>query len=265
MKVLLIEPARKCVSAVTGVRRSRSARPTPPAHSTPDCRTRAMPAPGTPVSSSTFCTAARNSSTVFGHGSVADCAPRPAPAPRATTSDMSHFMAEFYGSSALRYTPRVPSFFQIRKKVHWSDTDAAGVVWFPNFLRWFEDAEEELFASLGRSRQSLLDSHHFGMPRVEVHSKFRAPGPRRPDRPRRDRHHGREPTAASSRLRDPGRSDRPAAGRGIRPGRVRRFSHLVRPRPARRRPAAGVGADRPGRTTGARRRRTAMDVTELSN
>jgi acyl-CoA thioester hydrolase len=69
----------------------------------------------------------------------------------------------------------VPSFFQIRKKVHWSDTDAAGVVWFPNFLRWFEDAEEELFASLGRSRQSLLDSHHFGMPRVEVQARFRSP------------------------------------------------------------------------------------------
>jgi YbgC/YbaW family acyl-CoA thioester hydrolase len=69
----------------------------------------------------------------------------------------------------------VSAFFQIRKKVHWSDTDAAGVVWFPNFLRWFEDAEEELFTSLGRSRQSLLDSHRFSMPRVEVQSKFRAP------------------------------------------------------------------------------------------
>ena len=67
------------------------------------------------------------------------------------------------------------AFFQIRKKVHWSDTDAAGVVWFPNFLRWFEDAEEEMVASLGRSRQSLLDSHQFSMPRVEVQSKFRSP------------------------------------------------------------------------------------------
>lgn len=67
------------------------------------------------------------------------------------------------------------AFFQIRKKVHWSDTDAAGVVWFPNFLRWFEDAEEELFASLGRSRQSLLDSHRFSMPQVEVRSQCRAP------------------------------------------------------------------------------------------
>lgn len=69
----------------------------------------------------------------------------------------------------------MPSFFQIRKKVHWSDTDAAGVVWFPNFLGWFEDAEEELFNSLGRRRQALLDTHHFGMPRVEAHVKFRSP------------------------------------------------------------------------------------------
>ncbi len=66
-------------------------------------------------------------------------------------------------------------FFWIRKKVHWSDTDAAGVVWFPNFLGWFEDAEEELYASLGRPRQVLLDEHRFGMPRVELQTKFHSP------------------------------------------------------------------------------------------
>ena len=67
------------------------------------------------------------------------------------------------------------AFFQIRKKVHWSDTDTAGVAWFPNFLGWFEDAEEEMFASLGQARQALLDRHRFGMPRVEVSARFRAP------------------------------------------------------------------------------------------
>jgi acyl-CoA thioester hydrolase len=67
------------------------------------------------------------------------------------------------------------SYFQIRKKVHWSDTDAAGVAWFPNFLGWFEDAEEELFTSLGQTRQSLLDRYRFGMPRVEVQARFKAP------------------------------------------------------------------------------------------
>jgi acyl-CoA thioester hydrolase len=68
------------------------------------------------------------------------------------------------------------SYFQIRKKVHWSDCDAAGVVWFANFLRWYEDAEEELYSAvLGRTRQSLLESIGFGMPRVELSAKYRAP------------------------------------------------------------------------------------------
>jgi acyl-CoA thioester hydrolase len=67
------------------------------------------------------------------------------------------------------------AYFQILKKVHWSDTDAAGIAWFPNFLGWFEDAEEEMFASLGQARQVLMDRHRFGMPRVEVSARFRAP------------------------------------------------------------------------------------------
>ncbi len=66
-------------------------------------------------------------------------------------------------------------FFVIRKKVHWSDSDAAGVVWFPNFLGWFEDAEEELYAALGRPRQALLDDLTFAMPRVEAQIRFASP------------------------------------------------------------------------------------------
>ena len=46
------------------------------------------------------------------------------------------------------------AFFVVRKKVHWSDGDAAGIAWFPNYLGWFEDAEEELFAALGPARGS---------------------------------------------------------------------------------------------------------------
>jgi acyl-CoA thioesterase FadM len=66
--------------------------------------------------------------------------------------------------------------FWVQKKVHWSDSDAAGIVWFPNFFGWFEDAEEELYAAtLGRSRQSLLDAIGFGMPRVEASAKYKAP------------------------------------------------------------------------------------------
>lgn len=66
--------------------------------------------------------------------------------------------------------------FWVHKKIHWSDTDAAGIAWFPNYFGWFEDAEEELYAAgLGRSRQSLLDEIQFGLPRVEASAKYRAP------------------------------------------------------------------------------------------
>jgi acyl-CoA thioester hydrolase len=65
--------------------------------------------------------------------------------------------------------------FVIRKKVHWGDADAAGVVWFPNFLGWFEDAEEELYAALGKPRQALLDDLAFNLPRVEVHIRYASP------------------------------------------------------------------------------------------
>jgi acyl-CoA thioesterase FadM len=68
------------------------------------------------------------------------------------------------------------AFFIVLKKVHWSDCDAAGIAWFPNYLGWFEDAEEELFsAALGRTRQALLDDGRFGMPRVEAHIRYEAP------------------------------------------------------------------------------------------
>lgn len=68
------------------------------------------------------------------------------------------------------------AFFWVLKKVHWSDGDAAGIAWFPNYFRWFEDAEEELFvAALGRTRQSLLERERFGMPRVEAHIRYEAP------------------------------------------------------------------------------------------
>lgn len=66
--------------------------------------------------------------------------------------------------------------FWIHKKIHWSDTDAAGIAWFPNYFGWFEDAEEELYAAvLGRTRQSLLDELRLGMPRVEANARYRAP------------------------------------------------------------------------------------------
>jgi YbgC/YbaW family acyl-CoA thioester hydrolase len=63
----------------------------------------------------------------------------------------------------------------MRRRVHWGDCDAARVVWFPKFLEWVEEAEEEMFAALGHPRPQLLERFNFGMPRVELHTDFHSP------------------------------------------------------------------------------------------
>ncbi|HJO16928.1 MAG: thioesterase family protein [Vicinamibacterales bacterium] len=69
----------------------------------------------------------------------------------------------------------VNNFFRVNIRVHWADTDAAGVVWFGNFLRFFEEAEDELFRALGRTRMELMKDFGILMPRVDASCKFRAP------------------------------------------------------------------------------------------
>jgi acyl-CoA thioester hydrolase len=71
------------------------------------------------------------------------------------------------------------AFYRCLVRVHWADTDAAGVVWHGNFFRWFESAEEELYRALGRPRQALLEDLGIMMPRVDVRARFKSPA--RPD------------------------------------------------------------------------------------
>ena len=67
--------------------------------------------------------------------------------------------------------------FETRLQTYWSDTDAAGIVYFPHFFRFVEHAEEELFRSAGKGLQQLLQEHEIWMPRVEAFSKFSKPIP----------------------------------------------------------------------------------------
>src|SRR5262245_66466311 len=62
--------------------------------------------------------------------------------------------------------------FERRFQTYWADADSAGIVFFPHFFRFFEQAEEELFRTAGGERQRLLESNHVWLPRVEVFTKF---------------------------------------------------------------------------------------------
>jgi acyl-CoA thioester hydrolase len=48
--------------------------------------------------------------------------------------------------------------FRHRLRVYWEDTDAGGVVFYANYLKFFERARTEWLRSLGFGQQALRDS-----------------------------------------------------------------------------------------------------------
>ncbi|MBI3264023.1 MAG: acyl-CoA thioesterase [Acidobacteria bacterium] len=75
----------------------------------------------------------------------------------------------------MHYNFGVALFHHIDTRVMWADTDAAGIVWFGVFMRYFENAEEELFRVLGRDRTGLLRELNIFMPRTSLACGFRSP------------------------------------------------------------------------------------------
>ncbi len=65
--------------------------------------------------------------------------------------------------------------FTTKRRVYWSDCDSAGILYFGNFFRFMEVAEEELFYSLGHPRVDIYSSLHFGLPRAEVWCRYLKP------------------------------------------------------------------------------------------
>ena len=65
--------------------------------------------------------------------------------------------------------------FHASVRVAWSDTDAAGVVWFGTFCRYLEVAEAALFEASGRPLPAFLGEHHIVVPRTELTCAFRSP------------------------------------------------------------------------------------------
>jgi acyl-CoA thioester hydrolase len=65
--------------------------------------------------------------------------------------------------------------FETRLQTYWADVDAAGIVHFPSFFRFVEQAEEEMFRAAGYPSQALMEQLQTGMPRVEAFSKFSKP------------------------------------------------------------------------------------------
>ena len=48
--------------------------------------------------------------------------------------------------------------FELRLRVYWEDTDAGGIVFYANYLKFFERARTEWLRSLGIGQQALRES-----------------------------------------------------------------------------------------------------------
>jgi YbgC/YbaW family acyl-CoA thioester hydrolase len=65
--------------------------------------------------------------------------------------------------------------FIIEEHVRWSDIDRAGIIYYGQFLRFFEIAETELFRAVGLPYSEVFDRLDIWLPRVQIHFDFRKP------------------------------------------------------------------------------------------
>lgn len=60
------------------------------------------------------------------------------------------------------------------RRVEWGDTDAAGIVFYPNFFRWFDGATHNLFEVAGYSVSQMMDDG-YTIPLIDAGSRFITP------------------------------------------------------------------------------------------
>jgi len=59
--------------------------------------------------------------------------------------------------------------------VNWGDTDAAGIVYYPNYYKWMDNATHHFFNKIGHSSVDLFDKQRVGIPLLETHCGFFSP------------------------------------------------------------------------------------------
>jgi len=65
--------------------------------------------------------------------------------------------------------------FKSVERVSWVDTDAAQVMHFSNYFRFFERAEEAFYRSLGIDFDQVHQRYNIWLPRVEAFCRYKSP------------------------------------------------------------------------------------------
>jgi acyl-CoA thioester hydrolase len=72
-------------------------------------------------------------------------------------------------------TTQVDAEVPLRRRVAWGDTDHAGVVFFANYLRYFEEAEVSAMKAWGADPGPLFRERGIGFVRRLAHGEYEAP------------------------------------------------------------------------------------------
>jgi len=62
--------------------------------------------------------------------------------------------------------------FTIDERVRWGDVDAAGIIFYGSYIRFFEIAETELFRTVGLPYGKVFDILQIWLPRVHLECDF---------------------------------------------------------------------------------------------
>ncbi|MDX6556980.1 MAG: 4-hydroxybenzoyl-CoA thioesterase [Blastocatellia bacterium] len=65
-----------------------------------------------------------------------------------------------------------PKTFTIEERVRWGDVDAARIIFYGSYIRFFEIAETELFRGAGMSYGKVFDELDIWLPRVHLECDF---------------------------------------------------------------------------------------------
>ena len=65
--------------------------------------------------------------------------------------------------------------FTIPVRVYWEDTDAGGIVYYANYLRFLERARTDWLSSLGIDQTALLRDERLQFAVVEAHIRYHRP------------------------------------------------------------------------------------------
>ncbi len=67
-----------------------------------------------------------------------------------------------------------PSKFRIEERVRWGDVDAARIIFYGAYIRFFEIAETEMFRAAGLSYGKMFDDLDVWLPRAHLECDFRS-------------------------------------------------------------------------------------------